>query len=98
MFQRDPQRVAFYHSRAWEATRDAYLASKMHICERCGRPAKVVHHKTYLTAENVGDPTTALGFENLEALCMECHNREHFGSQAVAEGLKFDKDGNIVAQ
>jgi 5-methylcytosine-specific restriction endonuclease McrA len=96
MFEREPALVDFYHSKRWESTRAAYLATKLHVCERCGRPAKMVHHKTYLNAVNVNDPATALGFANLEALCQECHNREHFGTQATAEGLRFDKDGNLI--
>ena len=97
MFERDPQRVAFYHGKAWTRTRDAYMAMRRHVCERCGSPAKIVHHKVHLSADNVDDPSVALNFENLEALCVECHNREHFGSKATVEGLSFDKDGNLIA-
>lgn len=97
MFERDPQRVAFYRSKAWEATRDAYMETRHHVCERCGQPAAIVHHKLYLTAENVNDPEVALGFDNLEALCRRCHNAEHFGTSATAPGLRFDKDGNLTA-
>ena len=44
---------SFYLSQAWENTRAAYLMSQDYICERCGEPAKVVHHKRYLTRENI---------------------------------------------
>ena len=97
MFQRDPDRVAFYHSKAWKATQAAYMASKCHVCERCGRAAKIVHHKRYLTTDNLHDPSVSLSFDNLEALCQECHNHEHFGSRSTAPGLCFDRDGNLVA-
>ena len=96
MFERDPARVTFYHSSAWEATRAAYMESKNHVCERCGRVAKIVHHRRHITCENVGDPSVTLGWDNLEALCQECHNREHFGTSATADGLRFDKDGNLI--
>ena len=36
---------SFYLSAAWEQTRAAYLMSQDYICERCGQPAKIVHHK-----------------------------------------------------
>ena len=36
---------SFYLSAAWEKTRAAYLMSQDYICERCGQPAKIVHHK-----------------------------------------------------
>ena len=53
-----------------------------HLCERCLAkglyvPARVVHHKTHLTAENYGDASVMFGFNNLEALCQACHNDEH---------------------
>ena len=35
---------SFYLSAAWEKTRAAYLMSQDYICERCGQPAKIVHH------------------------------------------------------
>ena len=95
-FDRDPQRVAFYHSSSWKATRDAYMASRCHVCERCGRAARIVHHKRYLNAENLDDPTVSLCWDNLEALCLNCHNHEHFSKAAVAEGLRFDGDGNLT--
>lgn len=97
MFERDPERVAFYHSKAWKATQAAYMASRCHVCERCGRAAKIVHHRTHLNADNLHDPSVALSFDNLEALCQACHNDAHFGSRATAPGLGFDKDGNLIA-
>lgn len=98
MFEREPQRVAFYRSHAWEATRAAYMASVNHICERCGRPAKIVHHRYYIDGANVSDPSVTLSMGNLEALCQECHNREHFGNgMATAPGLRFTADGELIA-
>ena len=44
---------SFYLSQAWENTRAAYLMSQDYICERCGEPAKIAHHKRYLTRENI---------------------------------------------
>lgn len=97
MFQRDPARVAFYHSKQWKATQAAYMAMSHGICERCGRAAKIVHHKVHINEQNINDPTVTLNFDNLEALCQECHNAEHFGNgMATAPGLEFDKDGNLI--
>lgn len=75
---------SFYKSRAWEATRKVYLDRVNHLCERCLAkglvvPARIVHHKIYLTEENYRDPSVSLNLENLEALCLDCHNAEHFG-------------------
>ena len=86
----------FYSSRQWIATQAAYMASKNYICERCGEPAKIVHHKTYINPANITDPEITLSWDNLEALCQDCHNREHSRTAATAAGLRFDDEGNLV--
>jgi 5-methylcytosine-specific restriction protein A len=92
-----PGQAAFYHSKAWKRLSRAFLLSKNYICERCGRPAEIAHHKIYLTAENMTDPDVALNPDNLEALCLDCHNQEHFGSGgATAPGLSFDENGDLI--
>ena len=85
-----------YHSAAWQKLRQAYLSSRNFICERCGQPASIVHHRRYITAGNVDDPFVTLDFANLEALCQNCHNAEHqhFTSQGRA---LFDSRGDVVA-
>ena len=84
---------SFYNSKAWRRVSAAYMSSKLYICERCGKPAQICHHKKWLNSENVHDPKVALNPENLEALCIECHNAEH--------GLRhditiFDEAGNVA--
>lgn len=74
---------SFYNSPEWKSCQALYMDSVNHLCERCKRqglfnPAKIVHHKRYLTRENFKDPSIAYGFDNLEALCLDCHNKEHF--------------------
>ena len=92
-----PGQAAFYHSKAWKRLSRAFLLSKNYICERCGRPAEIAHHKIYLTEENMTDPDIALTPDNLEALCLDCHNQEHFGSGgATAPGLSFDENGDLI--
>ena len=87
----------FYHSTAWKKLSRAFLLTKNYLCERCGKPAEIAHHRRYLTAENLFDPTISLNPDNLEALCRDCHNTEHFGrGGATAAGLTFDANGNIV--
>lgn len=86
----------FYSGQAWKKTRAAYMASQNFICERCGDGAYIVHHREYLTPENLNDPFIALGWDNLEALCLSCHSQEHMGGEATAEGLRFNADGEIV--
>ena len=73
----------FYDSEAWQRCRAEYLSSVGGLCERCEskgiiRPARIVHHKEYISLDNITDPAVLLSFDNLEALCQDCHNAEHF--------------------
>jgi len=89
----------FYKSKAWERTRDAYIAYRHGLCERCGAGGKIVHHRVRLTPENIHDPAVTLSFDNLELLCQECHNREHhvkLNKSIADKSLTFDDEGNIV--
>jgi len=86
----------FYDSKAWRRLSKAFLMSKSYICERCGKPAEIAHHKTYLNAVNIYNPDISLNPNLLESLCKDCHNTEHFGSGgAVLEGLEFDENGEL---
>lgn len=73
---------AFYNSVVWQSCRAAYLEHVGGLCEDClargiYTPAEIVHHIEPLTPENINDMNTALGFNNLRALCRECHARAH---------------------
>ena len=73
----------FYKSAAWLRCRDSYIRSVGGLCERCYakgliRAGVIVHHKCYISPENINDPTVTLNYDNLELLCQECHNNEHF--------------------
>lgn len=77
---------AFYRSKAWRQCRESYLQYVNGRCERCLSkglhvPATIVHHKIYLTEDNYNDPSIVFNFENLEALCRDCHNVEHFARE-----------------
>lgn len=90
---------SFYKSKAWERTRELYLKKVNHLCERCLEnglvvPARIVHHKIYLTEANYRDPNVSLSFENLEALCQDCHNSEHFGDKKKIKRWEF-VDGEL---
>ena len=104
---------SFYKSKVWEQVRKSYALSKYCICERCGQPVYcdgiteyldkehrvkgIVHHKEHLNATNVMNDNIAYGFDNLELLCLECHNSIHFGTGILREGYKFDEEGNLVS-
>ena len=62
--------VRFYNSAAWARCRAAYALSVFGLCERCGEAGVEVHHKVYLTPENIDYPPITLGWDNLELLCL----------------------------
>lgn len=88
----------FYGSYSWKKVRQAYMSYVHGLCERCQmKSATTVHHKVYLTPQNINDPSVTLSFSNLEALCTECHIAEH-GNESTANGLMFDDCGNLIAR
>ena len=72
------------------------MESKHWTCERCGHRAEIVHHKKHLNDTNVNDPALALGWDNLQALCIPCHNAAHGCGSGVPDGFTFDADGNLI--
>lgn len=89
---------SFYKTKQWRHLRDEYMKKVDGLCERCRAnglivPAKIVHHKEHLNESNVKDAKISLSFDNLEALCQDCHNLEHFGEKKV-ERWKF-VDGRL---
>jgi hypothetical protein len=91
-----PYAVSFYNSLAWRRCQTAFMKSKNYICERCGGLAKIAHHIIFITPENISDPMITLNWDNLQALCLDCHNSIHGNGGPCVEGLCFDEDGNLV--
>jgi 5-methylcytosine-specific restriction endonuclease McrA len=97
---------SFYKSKEWQECREAYIAEVNGLCERClenGKvnPGKIVHHIEYLTPDNINDPEITLNFDNLEYLCLDCHNEEHgvgASAEVVRQGLKFNKHGELIKE
>ena len=97
----------FYSSPDWKKCRAAYISTRCGLCERCLKqgkivPAREVHHKVRLTDANINDAKVALNFDNLEALCFECHDKEHEADararkQKQPERYKVDEDtGKVI--
>ena len=61
--------AAYYRTPRWREL-SARILRERPLCERCGRWAKQVHHRHYLT---VGRETDA----DLESLCGLCHLQAH---------------------
>lgn len=88
--QNNPKRLSSWH---WKRVRIAYLASVDGQCEGCEFvPAEHVHH---LYPRALGGPL--YDFDNLMAVCRDCHNNMHDQLRAGAfwssfEGVKFDAE------
>lgn len=93
---------AFYKSQAWKNTRDAYARSRGWLCERCMRaglpvPGEIVHHKIWLTPENINDTSVTLDWDNLELVCRQCHADEH-EKKGTRKRWEVMPDGTIRAR
>ena len=69
------------------------------MCERCKAaglyvPGVIVHHKEYITPNNVHDASVTLDPANLEYLCEDCHNKEHKAKPNTR--YRFDSDGKLL--
>lgn len=92
-----PYAERFYKSAQWQQVQRAYMRSVHYVCERCGMPAKIVHHKTHITPANINDVSITLSWDNLEALCQDCHNAVHHAAPKATR-YSYDADGNITAR
>lgn len=94
----------FYNSKEWKMCRANYIKStKGGLCEQCIKnnkytPGYIVDHKEELTPENINDHEITLNHNNLQYLCLECHNIKTFGTKedVIREGLMFDEKGNLI--
>lgn len=88
---------AFYKSRTWRNTREAYAKSVGGLCEDClakglYHPGEIVHHRTELTPENIADPEVTLNWKNLKLVCRDCHAKAH-GSR---KRYDVDEMGRVI--
>lgn len=104
--------ISFYKSKAWNIVRLNVWRKQYCLCNRCHKAVYVgglsewipkekrlkgiVHHKTYLNESNVTDDNITLNEENLEGLCIECHNKEHDSTDILRDGYLFDDNGNLI--
>lgn len=105
-------RQEFYQTKAWKQIRKNIWLKQSCLCNRCHRPVYVngiseyipkdkrlkgiVHHKEYLTDINFNDDSIALNEDNLEGLCIDCHNKEHFNTGVTRNDVMFDEEGNLI--
>lgn len=78
--KRDPKYKQFYNSIEWKILKEKKLQDEQYQCERCAGKGKrklatEVHHIKYIQTEE-GWPLR-LAYDNLESLCVDCHNFRH---------------------
>ena len=93
------KQAEFYKTKLWQDCREEYLKSVGRLCEKCKAkglivPAVIVHHKIYLNANNITDPSITLNPSNLLAVCAKCHGEEHGKQKRYEVGA----DGSIRAR
>lgn len=105
-------REQFYKTKVWDRVRINIWLKQNCLCNRCNKPVYVsgitpylpkdkrvkgiVHHKIHLNESNYVIDEIALDESNLEGLCIDCHNKEHFSCIAIRNDLMFDEYGNVV--
>jgi 5-methylcytosine-specific restriction endonuclease McrA len=87
-----------YKTKRWQKLRHDYMISVNGLCERCKvkgivKPALICHHKEYINESNYMNDNIFYNVDNLEAVCLECHNKEHFGNGIEYE---FDENGDLI--
>lgn len=93
---------SFYNSKLWKKCRQAYIKSVHGMCERCGEPGLILHHKILLTADNITNPDVTLNRDNLEYVCLRCHNMDENNDHGFhKDNIEYTKyrissDGQIL--
>lgn len=91
----------FYKSRAWQRCRAAFISEREAIdgglCQHCGcKRGYIVDHIVEIEPDNINNPEITLNHDNLQYLCLECHNTKTFQKhKSTRDGLCFDAEGNI---
>lgn len=98
-YRDNPEIFKMYNSSHWKKLRKLKLAVSP-FCERCLEKglyvsAYIIHHKDYVTNLNYSDGNVFFNIDNLESLCLDCHNKEHFEGKTKKE-YTFDKQGNVI--
>ena len=86
----------FYNSSRWRKVRNYVMAKNNYLCQRCQKPATIVHHIEHLNDDNLNDVDIALNENNLMTVCHECHNFIHYSKGLIEDGLMFTEDGDII--
>lgn len=93
---------SFYKSTAWKKCRRSFIGGRRSIdgglCQHCiSRQGYIVDHIIEINPENINNAEITLNHDNLQYLCLECHNtktfKKHFATRA---DVMFDDQGNLI--
>ncbi|GAX06955.1 HNH endonuclease [Secundilactobacillus pentosiphilus] len=96
-YQHDAKTEAFYHSSDWRSVRELVLRRDHFLCQECLRQGIVhtgntVHHIVPLK----DDWNKRLDLDNLETICLACHNKEHFEKGYSQEQKDTDRHAKMM--
>lgn len=91
----------FYNSKAWKECRASFIAKRITVdgglCMTCHKElGYIVHHKTWLTPDNITNPMIALNHDHLKYDCLICHNREKEGQEPEPPRYYFGSHGELI--
>ena len=73
--------IKFYNSKPWRTLRNKVRYHKRMRCDMCGRlihGKSIVDHIIEIDESNYQDESITLNEDNLQLLCLECHNTKTF--------------------
>jgi len=76
--------IKFYNSKSWRTLRNRIRSTKRMRCDMCGRlihSKSIVDHIIEIDETNYQDESITLNEDNLQLLCLECHNTKTFQSK-----------------
>lgn len=91
----------FYNSKAWKECRASFISKRVSVdggmCMTCHKElGRIVHHKIWLTPENINNPMITLNHDNLKYDCQTCHNQEKEGREVEQPRYFFGDGGEII--
>lgn len=73
--------IKFYNSKQWKELRDEIRRERQMRCDSCHRLIKgksICDHIVEVSPSNYEDERITLNKDNLQLLCIECHNTKTF--------------------
>ncbi len=91
----------WYHSPEWRVPRNAYRSKRVSIdggmCETCkDELGYIVDHIEELNEINFNDIDIRLNEDNLQYICIQCHNKKTFKkNKALEDGYTINDRGEL---